>query len=36
MSSLMSSLSTSAFKAVRNFLVAKSDVSMLVACYNSF
>ena len=30
----MSSLSTSASKATKSFLAAKSDVSMLVACSN--
>ena len=32
----MSSLSTSASKAVKGFLAAKSDVSAPVACSNSF
>ena len=32
----MSSLSTSAFKATKSFLAAKSDVSMPIACSNSF
>ena len=33
---LMSSLSASAFKAIKPFLAAKADVSMPVACCNSF
>ena len=33
---LMSSLSASDFKAIKSFLVAKSDVSMPVAWSNSF
>ena len=33
---LMPVLSMSAFKAIKSFLAAKSDVSMLVACSNSF
>ena len=33
---LMSNLSTSAFKAVKSFLAAKSYVSTSVACSNSF
>ena len=32
----MSSLSTSAFKAIKSLLAAKSDVSIPVACSNSF
>ena len=32
----MSSLSTSAFKEIKSFLAVKSDVSMSVACSNSF
>ena len=32
----MSSLSTSAFKGIKSFLAAKSDVSMPVACSNFF
>ena len=32
----MSSLSTSAFKAIKSFLAANSDVSTPVACSNSF
>ena len=32
----ISNLSTSAFKAKKSFLAAKSDVSMPVACSNSF
>ena len=34
--SSMSSLSTSASKAIKPFLAAKLDALMLVACYNSF
>ena len=33
---LISSLSTSAFKAIKYFLVAKSDVSTHATCSNSF
>ena len=33
---LMCSLSTSAFKAIESFLAAKSDISIPVACSNSF
>ena len=33
---LMSNLSTTAFKAIKSFLAAKSDVSMPVVCFNSF
>ena len=33
---VMSSLSTSPFKAIKSFLEAKSDVSMRVACSNFF
>ena len=33
---LIFSLSTSAFKATKSFLAAKSDVSTPVACSNSF
>ena len=33
---VMSNLSTSAFKTIKPFLAAKSDVSALVACSNSF
>ena len=32
----MSSLSTSSFKGMDSILAAKSDVSRLVACFNSF
>ena len=32
---LISSLSTSAFKAIKSFLATKSDVSTPVACFNS-
>ena len=32
----MSSLSPSAFKAMKSFLAATSDVSIPVACSNSF
>ena len=32
----MSYLSTSAFKAIKSILAAKADVSMPVACSNSF
>ena len=32
----MSSLSTSAFKAIKSFLAAKSDIAMPAACSNSF
>ena len=32
----MSSLSTSAFKAIKSFSAAKSDILIPVACSNSF